>query len=150
MRARCVITEHLADRRKCPVWSTEVTYLPGSTAGVPEERSAALIYAGWSASLNRHKIWPDCENGYVKEAFCRSEGALPKDGLLQPVPGHVLRAAATAYEPRTHAASAPAARRRYGGGADEAAPVPVGVTGHRTQRPRGQVRPRSRSYQRNA
>jgi hypothetical protein len=51
MRARCLITEHLADRRKSPVWSTEVTYLPGSRAGVPEERSAALIYARWSASL---------------------------------------------------------------------------------------------------
>jgi hypothetical protein len=35
----------------------------------------------------------------------------------------------------------PAGRRRYGGGADEPAPVPVGVTGHRTQRPRGQVGP---------
>jgi hypothetical protein len=47
MRARCVITEHLAGCRKIPVWaSTQVTYLPGSTAGVPEERSAALIYAG--------------------------------------------------------------------------------------------------------
>jgi hypothetical protein len=42
MRARCVITEHLADRRKSPVWSTEATF----TAGVPEERPAALIYAG--------------------------------------------------------------------------------------------------------
>jgi hypothetical protein len=47
MRARCVITEHLGDRRKSPVWSTEATYLPGSTAGVPEERrSAALLSAG--------------------------------------------------------------------------------------------------------
>jgi hypothetical protein len=46
MHARCVITEHLADRRKSPVWSTEATYLLGSTAGVQEERSAALIYAG--------------------------------------------------------------------------------------------------------
>jgi hypothetical protein len=46
MRARGVITEHLADRRKSPVWSTEVAYSPGSAAGVPEERSAALIYAG--------------------------------------------------------------------------------------------------------
>jgi hypothetical protein len=45
-RARCVITEHLAGRRKSPVWSTEATYLPGSAAGVPEERSAALIYSG--------------------------------------------------------------------------------------------------------
>jgi hypothetical protein len=43
MRARCVITEHLADRRKSPVWSTKATYLLGSTAGVPKERSAALI-----------------------------------------------------------------------------------------------------------
>jgi hypothetical protein len=46
MRARCVITEHLADRHKSPVWSTKATHLLGSTAGVPEERSAALIYAG--------------------------------------------------------------------------------------------------------
>jgi hypothetical protein len=58
MRARCVITEHLADRRKSPVWSTEVTYLPGSAAGVPEERPAALICAVERHSLNRHKIWP--------------------------------------------------------------------------------------------
>jgi hypothetical protein len=28
------------------VWSTEAIYLLGSTAGVPEGRSAALIYAG--------------------------------------------------------------------------------------------------------
>jgi hypothetical protein len=46
MRARCVITEHLAGRRKSPVWSTEATYLPDSIAGVLEGRSAALIYAG--------------------------------------------------------------------------------------------------------
>jgi hypothetical protein len=45
-RARCVITEHLGGRRKSPVWSTEAIYILGSTAGVPEERSAALIYAG--------------------------------------------------------------------------------------------------------
>ena len=45
-RARCVITEHLGDRRKSPVWSTEAIYLLGSTASVPEERSVALIYAG--------------------------------------------------------------------------------------------------------
>jgi hypothetical protein len=47
-RARCVITEHLGDRRKSPVWSTEAIYLLDSTAGVPEKRSAALIYAGAS------------------------------------------------------------------------------------------------------
>jgi hypothetical protein len=47
MRACCVITaEHLAGRRKSPVWSTETTYLLVSTAGVPEEQSAALICAG--------------------------------------------------------------------------------------------------------
>jgi hypothetical protein len=33
-------------RRKSPVWSTEATYLPGSAVDVPEERFAALIYAG--------------------------------------------------------------------------------------------------------
>jgi hypothetical protein len=46
-RALCDHGAHLAGRRKSPVWSTEVTYLPGSsTAGVPEGRSAALIHAG--------------------------------------------------------------------------------------------------------
>jgi hypothetical protein len=45
-RARCVITEHLGDRRKSPVWSTEAISLLVSTAGVPEKRFAALIYAG--------------------------------------------------------------------------------------------------------
>jgi hypothetical protein len=46
MRAHCVITEHLAGRRKNPVWSTDATYLlPGSTAGVPEGQSMALICA---------------------------------------------------------------------------------------------------------
>jgi hypothetical protein len=36
-RALCgrVITEHLADRRKSPVWSTEAMYLVGSTAPPP-------------------------------------------------------------------------------------------------------------------
>jgi hypothetical protein len=57
------------------------------------------------------------------------------------MPEHVLGAAAQAYEPGTRAASAPGRRRRYGGGADEPAPRPVGVTGHQTQRPRGQVGP---------
>jgi hypothetical protein len=52
------------------------------------------------------------------------------------------RTRAEAHEPRTRAASAPGRQpRRYGGGAEEPAPVPVGVTGHRTQRPRGQVGP---------
>jgi hypothetical protein len=34
-----------------------------------------------------------------------------------------------------------ASRRRYGGEGEGPAPVPVGVTGHQTQRPRGQVGP---------
>jgi hypothetical protein len=59
MRARCVITEHLGDRRKSPVWSTEAIYLLGSTAGVPEERDPLIPDVRWSASLNRHKTWPD-------------------------------------------------------------------------------------------
>jgi hypothetical protein len=46
MRARCVITEHPADRRKKNVWSTEATYLLGSTASVLEGRSGGLICAG--------------------------------------------------------------------------------------------------------
>jgi hypothetical protein len=46
MRARCVVMEHLGEHRKSPVWSTEATYLLGSTAGVSEGRSAALFCAG--------------------------------------------------------------------------------------------------------
>jgi hypothetical protein len=70
MRARCVITEHLADRHKSPVWSTEAIYLLGSTAGpggVPEGRSAALIYAG-APGLNWHRTWSGCGNGHAKGA----------------------------------------------------------------------------------
>jgi hypothetical protein len=62
---------------------------------------------------------------------------VPKDALLQRMPGHVLGAAATAYEPRTRAASAPAGSRRYGGGAEE--PVPAGAgRGHRPPNPAAQ------------
>jgi hypothetical protein len=58
MCARCVITEHLVDRRRSPVVCTAAcacvvvdrdhpsTGQLGSTADVPEARSAALIYAG--------------------------------------------------------------------------------------------------------
>jgi hypothetical protein len=60
-------------------------------------------------------------------------------GRYAPCRGMYLGAAAQAHEPGTRAASAPADSRRYGGEAEESAPVPVGVTGHRTQRPRGQV-----------
>jgi hypothetical protein len=55
MRACCVITEHLADRRKSPVWSTEARYLPGSTAGVAAGRATRGPDLRRSASLNRHK-----------------------------------------------------------------------------------------------
>jgi hypothetical protein len=143
IRARCVITEHaehLADRRKSPVWSTEVTYLPGSTTGVPEGRSAALIYAGarQSGCLNRHKIWPGCENGHVKEApFAgldirnANNGAPPHYRILY----LELRQRPVSRE---HARpQPPAGSSRYGGEANEPAPVPVGVTGHRTQRGQG-------------
>jgi hypothetical protein len=123
-----VITEHLGYRRKSPVWSTEAIYLLGSTAGVPEKRSAALICAGAPVpSLNRHKIWPDCENGLRLE-----EGKRGRSGYTQcqqwaaiPLPNPVLGAAATAYaEPRTRAASAPGRQppvRRRGRGASPGA-----------------------------
>jgi hypothetical protein len=66
MRARCVITEHLAGRRKSPVRSTEAKYLPGSTAGagVPEGQFELAALWKWA-----------CEG-----SLRRSEGALPKDG----------------------------------------------------------------------
>jgi hypothetical protein len=109
MRARCVFTEHLGDRRKSPVWSTEATNILGSTAGVPEERSTALMCAGWSASLNRHKTWSDCKNGLKKE------GWLGRSGYTQcqrwgaaPLPNPVLGAAACqAYVSRKHARPQP-------------------------------------------
>jgi hypothetical protein len=76
MRARCVITEHLGDRRKSPVWSTEAIYRLGSTAGVPEGRSAALIYAGAPVPIGtRSGQIVDCEYGYVKYICRGCEGA---------------------------------------------------------------------------
>jgi hypothetical protein len=64
-----VITEHLGDRRKSPVWSTEAIHLLGSTA---HSRCAGRATRGpdlrWGVSLNRHKIWSDCKNGHVKES----------------------------------------------------------------------------------
>jgi hypothetical protein len=107
-RARRVITEHLAGRRKSPVWSTEATYLLGSTAGVPEGRSAALRDLRWSASLNPHKIWPDCENGHVKEACAGLKALCQRTRCCSACRGlFVLGAAAQAYEPRARAAPAP-------------------------------------------
>jgi hypothetical protein len=68
--------------------------------------------------------------------FSRSEDALPKKWGTAPLPNLVLASAAKAREPRTRAVSVPAGSRRYGGEADEAAPVPVGVARHQTQGPR--------------
>jgi hypothetical protein len=67
----------------------------------------------------------------------RSENALPKDAVLQPVPGHVLGAAAKACEPRTRAASAPDRQppvRRRGRGAS-----PGAGRGHRPPNPAAQA-----------
>jgi hypothetical protein len=134
-RARCVVlTEHLGDRRKTsPVcWSTEAIFILGSTAGVPEERSAALPDLRWSSSLNRHKICQVVKMGMccLKEACSGlKEGAcLPKDALLQRMPGHVLR---------TRAASAPGRHsRRYGGEAQRSQPRCRSVGGSPAGHPR--------------
>jgi hypothetical protein len=57
-----------------------------------------------------------------------------RSGIANPA----LGAAGQAHEPRTRAAPpTPAASRRCGGGGRGPPPVPVGVTGNRTQRPRG-------------
>ena len=59
-----------------------------------------------------------------------------QDGLSRPMPGHVLGAAATAYEPRTRAASAPGRQppvRRRGRGAS-----PGAGRGHRPPNPAAQ------------
>jgi hypothetical protein len=143
-----VITEHLGDRRKSPgVWSTECIYLLGSTAGVPCAGRAISDPRPWflicdlrceseSASLNRHKTWPGCGNGLKNEGEEGRRGA----GPVGPVCGLDIRN--TQYAMRNPQCQQWwAASRRYGGGAEEPAPVPVGFTGHRTQRPRGQVGP---------
>jgi hypothetical protein len=123
----------------------------GGTASVPgeRERPATLIwhYLRWSASLNlnrqRQRTWPGYGNGvewgmglFVAGLEAR---ALPKDGAPRPMPGLVLGAAAKTHDLRAKNTRArpqpPGASRRHGGGAEEPAPVPVGVTGHRTQRP---------------
>jgi hypothetical protein len=140
MRARCVVTEHPAGRLKSPVWSTEATYLPSSTA---YSRCAGRAIRGpdlrRGVGLDRHKTWPDYENGQVKEALAgldirnANNGALPHYRVLY----LELRLGPMSRE---HARpQPPAGSRRYGGGVEEPAPVPVGVTGHRTQRPSGQV-----------
>jgi hypothetical protein len=96
----------------------------------------------WSASLNRHKIWPDCENGLKKEACSGLKTRCQRMGRNAPCRGMYLELRNGPMS-REHARPQPPAgsRRCGGGGADEPAPVPVGVTGHRTQRPRGQVGP---------
>jgi hypothetical protein len=83
------------------------------------------------------KAIESCENG-LKEAFAGLDIRNANNA-----PAHILhlerRQRPTIREhARPHP---PAGSRRYGGGAEVPAPVPVGVTGHRTQRPRGQVGP---------
>jgi hypothetical protein len=153
MRARCVITEHLAGRSpqkpRVAVWSTARPHicLPGSTTGVPEAgRAIRGPDLRLSAGLNWHKIWSDCENDQVKGGFaglkmlCRRRRAVTnvtaRDGAswyLELRQRPICRGHAR-HQP-------PAGSRRHGGGAEEPAPVPVGVTGHRTQRSRGQIAP---------
>ena len=88
-------------------------------------------------------------------AGLKSEGALPKGGALRRMSGRVLVCLYLELRPRRpsklsreHArpqpqppARPPAAGTGSRRGADDPAPVLVGVTGHRTQRPRGQVGP---------
>jgi hypothetical protein len=127
----CVISHgDLGDRRKSPVWSTEATYLLGSTAGVPEGQSVALICAGahWSAGLNRHKIWSGRKNGmpvwiHVMPALGRRPTT---KSCTWSCCGAQAQAQARAYELRTRAAPPPGPRRTtYGGGGGAAAAAPV-------------------------
>jgi hypothetical protein len=98
----------------------------------------------WSASLNRHKIWPDCENGHVKEGWAGRKTLCQRMRCYSAYRGMYFELRPRPMS-REHARPQhPAASRRYGygGGAEKPAPVPVGVTlGHQTQRPRGQVGP---------
>jgi hypothetical protein len=87
MRARCVITEHLADRRKSPVWSSEATYLRTGQCSRCAGRAIRGPDVRWSASLNRHKIWPDCENGHVKEGWAGLKTLCQRMGRNAPCRG---------------------------------------------------------------
>jgi hypothetical protein len=93
--------------------------------------------------MNRHKIWPDCENGQVKGAALAGLDIRNVNNNKQwgaaPLPSPVLGAAARTYEPRTRAASAPGRQppvRRRGRGVSPGAGRRSGppATEHRTQR----------------
>jgi hypothetical protein len=132
----------LGDRRKSPVWSTEAIYL---LATGQYSRCAGRAIRGpdlrWSASLNRHKIWPDCENGHVKEACAGLKTLCQRMRCYSACRGMYLELWRRPVSRENARPQPPVGSPRYGGGAEELAPVPVGVTGHRTQRPRGQVGP---------
>jgi hypothetical protein len=137
-RARCVITEHLADRRKSPVWSTEAIYLLASTVGVPEAgRATRGPDLRWSASLNRHRIWPDCENEHVKEACASLDIRNANNG---PPPHYRILYLELRRRPmsREHARpQPPAGSRRYGGARGRGASPGAG-RGHRPPNPAAQ------------
>jgi hypothetical protein len=93
----------------------------------------------WGVSLNRHKIWPDCENGLKKEACAGLKALCQRMGCYSPCRGMYLELRRRPVRRKHARPQLPAGSPRHGGGAEAPAPVPVGVTGHRTQRPRGQV-----------
>jgi hypothetical protein len=98
----------------------------------------------WSASLNRHRIWPGCKNGLLKEVSAGGLKALCQRAAVtarQRMPGLAWLYLELRRRPmgRENARpQPPAASRRYGGGTEEPAPVPVGVTGHRPPNPAAQ------------
>jgi hypothetical protein len=117
--------------------------LAGSTAGVPAGRAIRGPDLSRSASLNRHKICrPGYKNGLKKGGWAGLKALCQRMGRNAPCRGMYLELRPRPMS-REHARPQPpaATSRRYGGGAGESTPVPVGVTGHRTQRPRGQVGP---------
>jgi hypothetical protein len=128
-----------------PVWSRSTSQIAAKApCGRPRPHMYWLVQpvCRKSASLNRHKTWPGCKSDHVKEALaglkalCRRmrcySACLGMYLELRPRPmnrGHV----------RPH--PRPAAAGTEEGGTKEPAPVPAGVTGHRTQQPRDQVGP---------
>jgi hypothetical protein len=132
----------------CSVQLQLVYRKPEAGRAVHGPRPCFLICAGaqvawisiWIWVLNQQQQQQQWGGGAKYES--KRWGVAPHAAIPRYAPRlPVLGAAAHAHGPGTRAASA-AGRRppvRCGGEADEPAPVPVGVTGHRTQRPTGQV-----------
>jgi hypothetical protein len=124
----------IQSRKRPAVWLTEATYLLGSTAGVLEERSAALICAVDPESVwfTTRSGWTDCQYTLIEEGEINANnGAPPHYRIL-----YLERELRQRPMSRKHARpQSPAGSRRCRG--EEPAPVPV-RRGHRPPNPAAQ------------